>query len=143
MICNTFRKQVNKYGNTFYYPVLKDYIHSEQFKTERGRFGFEVPAEVKCKKALPVLGIDNELYKNLSQKNKILSTTLLLLFTSEVTGGYPEVICIEIEGGKYLKFQFKYFFTYSFMNIPFMFYEPVQVISKKAAKKYIVCLDQE
>jgi hypothetical protein len=68
MICNTFRKQVNEYGNTFYYPVLKDYIHSEQFK---------------------------------------------------------------------------YFFTYSFMNIPFMFYEPVQVISKKAAKKYIVCLDQE
>ena len=68
MICNTFRKQVNKYGNTFYYPVLKDYIHSEQFK---------------------------------------------------------------------------YFFTYSFMSIPFMFYEPVQVISKKAAKKYIVCLDQE
>lgn len=68
MICNTFRKQVNKYGNTFYYPVLKDYIHSEQFK---------------------------------------------------------------------------YFFTYSFMNIPFVYYEPKEVISKKAAKKYIVCLDQE
>lgn len=68
MICNTFRKQVNKYGNTFYYPVLKDYIHCEQFK---------------------------------------------------------------------------YFFTYSFMNIPFVYYEPKEVISKKAAKKYLVCIDQE
>ena len=39
--------------------------------------------------------------------------------------------------------QFKYFFTYSFMNIPFVYYEPKEVISKKAAKKYLVCIDQE
>ena len=143
MICNTFRKQVNEYGNTFYYPVLKDYIHCEQFKKERGKFGFEVPAEVKCKKALPVLDIDNEIYKNLSKKNKILGTTLLLLFISEVTGGYPEVICTEIQGGQYLKFQFQYFFTHDFMNVPFMMYKPVGAITKKEASKYLVCIDQE
>ena len=80
---------------------------------------------------------------NLSERNKILGTSLLLLFASEVTGAYPEVICTEIEGGQYLKFKFQYFFTYPFSNVPFMMYKPMEVISKKAAKKYLVCIDQE
>ena len=143
MICNTFRKE-KKYEGTIYYPVLKDYIHCEQFKRERWKFGIEVPEEVKCKKALPAYSFfEKDFTQKISRKSQMIAEALLELFISEVSGRYPEVICTEIEGGKYFKFKFHCFYTYDFMNIPFMFYEPVQVISKKAAKKYLVCIDQE
>lgn len=143
MICNTFRKE-SLFGMNKYYPVLKDYIHSEQFKTERGRFGFEVPAELKCKKALPTYSFKEKSFpQELSFKSEMMATALLELFMSEISNGYPEVVCTEIERGKYLKFKFSYFRTFDFMNVTFAHYKPVGVITKKAAKKYLVCIDQE
>lgn len=127
-----------------YYPVLKDYIHCEQFKTERGRFGFEVPAELKCKKALPTYSFKEKSFpQKLSFRSEMMATALLELFMSVISDGYPEVVCTEIEGGKYLKFKFAYFRTFDFMNVTFAHYKPVGVITKKAAKKYLVCIDQE
>lgn len=143
MICNTFRRE-NFAGFTYYYPLLKDNIHCEQFKRERGRLGFEVPREVKCKKALPSFSyIKKEFSQKLSIESQFIATSLVELFITEISGGFLEVICAEIEGGKYLKFQFQYFYTFDFMNIPIVVYKPIAVISKKAAKKYLVCLDQE
>lgn len=62
---------------------------------------------------------------------------------NSVDKSYPEIICTKLEKGKYLKYQFKYFYTYSYTNIPLVVYEPVDVVSKKEAKKYLACLDLE
>lgn len=142
MVCRTFNK-VNYAGCTFYYPEFKDFIRCEQFKRERRRFGFEMPEEVKCKKALPSSSYTKrDLTNKLTIESQMKATSLVELFISGINNAYPEVICAEMERGKYLKFQFQHFFSFDFMEIPIVVYKPTTVIGKKAAKKYMVCLDQ-
>ena len=117
MICNKYRKE-DENGINHYYPVLEDYIHSEQFERERGEFVFEVPKEIKCKKALPILDLRKAVNYTPSSTG-MLAFYLFQFYMSNVDKSYPEIICTKLERGKYLKYQFKYFYTYSFMNIPF------------------------
>ncbi len=142
MICTQFLK-ITKKEIHYYMPDLKDYLFTEQYRKERGRFGFEVPADVTCKQAIPSFPKDNKIFKKLSKKSQIIVQSLFHLFVSGVDRGYPEVICVEIEEGKYLKFLFQYYFTYDYMNIPFVHYEPVDVVSKKEASKFLICIDQD
>ena len=140
MICDKYRKE-DENGINHYYPVLEDYIHSEQFERERGEFVFEVPKEIKCKKALPTLDLRKAVnYKPSS--TGMLAFYLFQFYMSNVDKSYPEIICTKLERGKYLKYQFKYFYAYSFMNIPLVVYQPVEVVSKKTAKQYQVCIDK-
>ena len=72
MICTQFLK-ITKKEIHYYMPDLKDYFFTEQFRKERGRFGFEVPADVTCKQAIPSFPKDNKLFKK--QKLSEFSTT--------------------------------------------------------------------
>lgn len=142
MICNKYYKLTRDKIN-FYFPDLKECVFTEQYKKDRGRNRFEMPEGIKYKKAQPMFPVENELFNKLSFKSQMIATSLFQLFLYGKDKLYPEVICTEIERGKYLKFQFFYFYTYDFMNMPCVHYEPMEVISKKEAKNCQVCLDLE
>lgn len=142
MVCTKFDK-INVNGIYRYYPVVGDYIFSEQYDKERGNFGFGVPKKIKCKKAIAVLDLNIKIHYDFPTKGTTIALSLFHLFMNSVDNFYPEIICTKLEKGKYLKYQFKYFYTYSYTNIPLVVYEPVDVVSKKEAKKYLACLDLE
>lgn len=141
MVCTKYVKR--KDGTIiYYYPVLEDYIHSEQFNREIGGLEFQVPEKIKCKKALPFMGHSRKIDYRPSVKGSTRAFYLFQHFVSSVDNFYPEIICTKLEKGKYLKYQFKYFYTYSYTNIPLVVYEPVDVVSKKEAQKYLACIDK-
>lgn len=138
MIYNKYKIGTDR--GTVYSPD-RSYSHSEEYKKQNSKFGFPVPAEIEDKKAVPFLILDGKRYNELSTKSKMIAVTLFKLFAYGISDNYPEVAFVEVEGGKYVKFKFQYYFTVDFLKMPYVCYEAVDVVEKKEASKYLVCID--
>lgn len=142
MIFNRYEKSTRD-GIHYYFPNFKNCIFTDQLRRELGRLRFEVPEEIKSMKAMPLFSPDTKLYLQLSRESQVIAVTLFQLYATSLDEGFPEVICVEIEGGKYLKFQFLYFYFYDFLNVLNVMYEPMEVVSKEEASKYLIRIDLE
>ncbi len=132
MIFNRYEKSTRD-GIHYYFPNFKNCIFTDQLRRELGRLRFEVP----------FFSPDTKLYLQLSRESQVIAVTLFQLYATSLDEGFHEVICVEIEGGKYLKFQFLYFYFYDFLNVLNVMYEPMEVVSKEEASKYLIRIDLE
>lgn len=142
MFCNRYEK-VKENGMYYYYPIIEDYFFSEQYKREKGSFGFKVPKDIEQKQAVPLLNLDNEEFDKLSYASKTIAISHFQCFIFGIHSYYPRMICVEVEGGKYVRFKFQHYLTVDYMKTPFVSYEVLDVVEKKEASYYLVCIENK
>ena len=112
MICNEFEK-IKKDGGYYYDPHIYDFALTEQEKID-----IEVPKEIKCKKAVPLLYTTDNNFNKLPENIKIKAISLFFKYMYHTSGSYPYSFKIEVKGGIFVRFRFSAFFSAKFLDSP-------------------------
>ena len=139
MICDKY-KMVNRDNLDYYYPILDE---NKNYGKEMGNLGLMVPKNLKKRFVSPIISVDGGIYTELSEIDMLICTVYFQRFIYQIIEAYPMVICVKLKESKYVKFVFNYFCAGDFVKMPFVTYTPTEIVGKKEASKYIVCIEEE
>lgn len=117
MICNEFLK-IEKYEGYVYDPKIEDYIFTEEFKKGKKPLEIEVPKEIKCKKAVPLLYTTSNSFNKLPKDIKLKAISLFFKYMYGISGFYPYSFKIEVKKGIFVGFTFSVFFKADYLDSP-------------------------
>ena len=116
MICNKFLKIEND-GGYIYDPQIE-----EVAITEEKNLDIEVPKEIKCKKAVPLLYTTSNSFNKLPENIRLKAIYLFFSYIYGISGVYPYSFKIEVEKGIFVGFCFSVFFKAENLDSPVVEY---------------------
>ena len=116
MICDSFLK-IEKDGGYIYDPQIE-----EVAITEEKNLDIEVPKEIKCKKAVPLLYTTSNSFNKLPENIRLRAIYLFYNFMYGISGFYPYSFKIEVEKGIFVGFWFSVFFKADNLDSPVVEY---------------------
>ena len=112
MICNEFLK-IEKDGGYVYDPQIEDVAI-----TEEKNLNIEVPKEIKCKKAVPLLYTTSNSFNKLPENIRLKAIYLFFSYIYGISGFYPYSFKIEVKKGIFVGFSFSAFFKADYLDSP-------------------------
>ena len=121
MICTKYDK-INFGHECYYTPLWGEYIFTDEYKKGETTLELEVPKEIKCKKAIPILfPIDNS-FDRLPDATKSKAIHLFYSYMYKISDVYPKEFTVEVKKGKLVKFHFQQFQTMIRVDAPLVVY---------------------
>ncbi|MBQ2507126.1 MAG: hypothetical protein II530_01420 [Bacteroidaceae bacterium] len=130
MICTKYEK-FKRGKECCYMPSWEYYIFDDDYGKEETPLDLVAPEEIKDKKLIPLLIPSGVSYDLLSNEQKSKVTCFFYSFMNRIKGSYPEVISLEIERGKCVKFLFQSFTTVGFLDSPLVCYYAINVLGRR------------
>lgn len=121
MICDKY--DIINFGHECYYtPLWGEYIFTDEYKKGERTLDLEVPKEIKCKKAIPLLFPTEKSFDILPDDTKSKAIHLFYSYMYKISDVYPIGVTLEVEKGKSVKFHFKEFLTVNHVDAPIAVY---------------------